>query len=64
MPKMKTHKGLTKRIRISAKGKARYKKSNMGHLMSHKSGSRRRSLRKAGFLTGPMLKRVRQAMQA
>jgi large subunit ribosomal protein L35 len=46
MPKMKRHKGLSKRIRVSAGGKLRYNKSYAGHLMSGKSGARRRRLRK------------------
>ncbi len=45
MPKMKTHKGLTKRIKVSARGKLRYNKSNAGHLMSGKDGNRRRRMR-------------------
>jgi len=64
MPKMKTHKGLVKRVRVSATGKPRYKKSNAGHLMSGKNGGRRRSLRSPGFMKGPMRKRVLRAMQA
>lgn len=45
MPKMKRHKGLAKRFRVSAKGKLRYNKSNAGHLLTGKSGKRRRHLR-------------------
>ncbi len=65
MPKMKTHKGLNKRVRISAGGKVKYKKSNMGHLMSGKSGSRRRRLRKAGTLANKALAaKIIRAVQA
>ncbi len=46
MPKMKRHKGLAKRIRLSARGKVRYNKSGAGHLLSSKSGARLRRLRK------------------
>ncbi len=45
MPKMKRHKGLAKRVRMSAGGKAMYNKSNSGHLMSCKNASRRRKNR-------------------
>ena len=44
MPKVKTHKGLAKRVKVSANGKVRRKKAGKGHLMSHKSGSKCRTL--------------------
>lgn len=53
MPKMKAHKGLRKRIRVTARGKIKHRRSFSGHLMSGKSGSRRRALRQAGFLIEP-----------
>lgn len=61
--KMKTHKGLMKRVKLTAKGKVRYKRSNSGHLMSGKSGGRCRSLRKAAVLESTGLeKRIRILM--
>jgi large subunit ribosomal protein L35 len=50
MPKMKTHKGLRKRFKVTAKGKVKYKQPNAGHLMSGKSGNRCRRLRRPGQL--------------
>jgi large subunit ribosomal protein L35 len=44
MPKQKTHKGLAKRVKLSSKGKVKRKKGYKGHLMSDKSGKRRRKL--------------------
>ncbi len=58
MPKMKTHKGLKGRVKVSAKGKVRYKRSFAGHLMSGKSGNRTRRARKPCFLSGAIAKRV------
>jgi large subunit ribosomal protein L35 len=46
MPKMKRHKGIAKRVRVTAGGKLRYNKSNAGHLMSSKPAKRRRKLRR------------------
>jgi large subunit ribosomal protein L35 len=46
MPKLKTHKGMKKRFKISATGKVQHKRSGSSHLMSHKSGKRVRRLRK------------------
>ena len=45
MPKMKNHKGLLKRVRVTGRGKVKYNRSGKGHLLSHKSGKKRRHLR-------------------
>ncbi len=59
MPKMKTHKGLKKRIKLTAKGKIKHKRSNAGHLMSGKSGNRRRKLRRRAILDDALGKRMK-----
>ncbi len=51
MPKQKTHKGLRKRVKITAKGKIKHGKTGGGHLMSCKSPKRRRNIRQ-GVVTG------------
>ena len=51
MPKMKTHKGIKKRVRLTAKGKVRHKRANAGHLMSGKSSKRKRAIRKSTFVS-------------
>ena len=50
MPKLKTHKGAKKRFKVSANGKVSHKRCGSSHLMSHKSGSKIRKLRKKSFL--------------
>jgi large subunit ribosomal protein L35 len=50
MPKQKTHKGLTKRVRVSPKGKVKFGRVGKGHLLSHKSSARKRKLRRGGVL--------------
>jgi len=45
MNKQKTHKGLQKRVRVTASKKVVRKKSFKGHLLSHKSGRRCQRLR-------------------
>lgn len=63
MPKMKGHKGLRKRVKVSATGKIVYKKPNAGHLMSWKTGDHCRSLRRPSVLDSPVLaKRIREAL--
>ena len=44
MPKQKTHKGLLKRIKVTARGKVKHRRSGGGHLMSGKSPKRRRAI--------------------
>lgn len=62
MPKQKTHKGISKRVKITAKGKVRHKSAFAGHLMSSKSGNRRRSLRKPSFIVGALAKNIKRML--
>lgn len=62
MPKMKTHKGLKKRMKVTARGKVRFKKSFSGHLMSGKSGNRKRGLRKPSLITGEIARKIKRSM--
>jgi len=50
MPKLKTHKGIKKRFKVSANGKVSHKRCGSSHLMSHKSGKQVRRLRKKSVL--------------
>jgi len=47
MPKMKTHKATKKRIRVTAKGKIKRKKSGLRHLAGSKSAKQKRRLRRS-----------------
>ena len=58
MPKQKTHKGLAKRVKVTAKGKVLRKRTFGGHLMSGKSGQRRRRIRRSAVLTKADAKRT------
>ena len=42
---MKTHKSLRKRFRVTATGKLKRRQAGKKHLLSHKSGKRKRHLR-------------------
>ncbi len=44
MPKMKTHRSGAKRYKITAGGKILRRKAGKGHLLQHKSASRKRKL--------------------
>jgi large subunit ribosomal protein L35 len=64
MPKLKTHKGMKKRFKVSANGKVQHKRCGSSHLMSHKSGKRVRRLRKPTTLNvAAETRRVRSALQ-
>lgn len=62
--KLKSHKGARKRLKLTATGKVRYKRSFAGHLMSGKSGDRRRRLRKNGYLHDSIAKKIRSMLEA
>ncbi len=59
MPKQKTHKGMKKRFKVSAKGKVKHRSAFRGHLLSHKSGKQKRQLRSDGGLSPADAKEVR-----
>lgn len=46
MPKLKSHKGLAKRVKITGRGKVSHRRSGSSHLNSGKSGKETRTLRK------------------
>ncbi|MFW6161172.1 MAG: 50S ribosomal protein L35 [Planctomycetota bacterium] len=62
MPKMKTHKGLKDRVRITRTGKVIRRKAGKSHLMSHKSGDRRRHLRQPETLKGRYAKTAKEEL--
>lgn len=56
MPKQKTHKGLSKRVKVTASGKVKYKHSCGSHLMNTKNAKRRRRIRSSAIITGALAK--------
>ena len=64
MPKLKTHKGMKKRFKVSATGKVSHKRCGSSHLNSHKSGKQIRRLRKKSTLKiSAEARRVRGALR-
>ncbi|MBW8041627.1 MAG: 50S ribosomal protein L35 [Planctomycetes bacterium] len=59
MPKQKTHKGLSKRVKITASGKVKRKRSCGSHLMSTKNAKRRRRIRGSALVTGALGKSIK-----
>lgn len=63
MPKQKTHKGMKKRFKVTATGKVKHRKAFRGHLLSGKSGSRKRHLRQDGVIEGTEAVAIREGLR-
>jgi large subunit ribosomal protein L35 len=50
MPKLKTNRSVKKRMRITKSGKIKRFKANKSHLLTGRTGKRKRHLSKAGFV--------------
>lgn len=64
MPKQKTHKGIKKRFRLTASGKAKHRKAFRGHRLSSKTAKRKRNLRQDGVLDGAEAAVIRKGLNA
>ena len=62
MPKMKPHKGLLKRIKVTGSGRLMRRKSCGSHLMSGKSAKRRRNLSKAVEVSPTIARQIRRLL--
>ena len=62
MPKTKTSKSLTKRIKVTATGKVKARRCGHGHLLSGKSAKQRRHLRGTTILSGGKTKRIKERL--
>jgi len=61
MPKIKTHSGASKRFKITAGGRVKYKQPGLRHLLTGMSANRGRRLRKADYLNrvdGAVIKKL------
>lgn len=62
MPKLKTHKGTAKRIKITSTGKLTRRRAFGNHMLSKKSKSRKRSINTTAIVSGSIAKNVRRAL--
>ncbi len=62
MPKLKTHKGTAKRIKITGTGKLMRQKAFAGHMLSKKSESRKRAMRVPVVVKGANAKNLKRAL--
>lgn len=62
MPKLKTRKGIAKRIRVTRTGKLIRGHAWKSHLLEHKSARRKRAYRAAQLLSHADVRTVRRAL--
>ncbi|MBH1980076.1 50S ribosomal protein L35 [Candidatus Saccharibacteria bacterium] len=62
MPKLKTHKGTAKRVKLTGTGKITRQRAFGGHLLAKKSKSRKRAINTTAVVTGGMAKNVKRAL--
>ena len=58
MPKQKTHKGIKKRFRLTATGKAKHRHSGTSHLAYRLTKKQRRKLRGTTVVSGAETKKI------
>ncbi len=62
MPKLKTHKGTAKRMKLTASGKVTRRRAFGGHMLAKKSGSRKRNINTPATVKGSMEKNIKRAL--
>ena len=62
MPKLKTHKGTAKRVKLTGSGKVTRQRASGGHLLAKKSKSRKRAINTTGVIRGSMEKNIKRAL--
>ena len=62
MPKLKTHKGTAKRIKLTSTGKLTRRRAFGNHMLSKKCKSRKRNINTPATITGGMAKNAKRAL--
>jgi large subunit ribosomal protein L35 len=62
MPKLKTHKGTSKRIKITGTGKLLRRRAFQNHLLAKKSKSRKRVIKTDAVVSGGIAKNIKRAL--
>ena len=62
MPKLKTHKGTAKRIKLTSTGKLTRRRAFGNHMLSKKSKSRKRNINTPATITGGLAKNAKRAL--
>ena len=59
---MKSHSGAAKRFRLTGKGKIKRKQAGMRHILTKKSTSTKRRLRKGNYIAGSDVLKVKRML--
>ena len=62
MPKLKTKKAVKKRFKFTKKGKIKRARSFRGHILTKKSGKRKKALRKPALVSSSERKTIKRLM--
>jgi large subunit ribosomal protein L35 len=62
MPKLKTHKGTAKRIKITGSGKLVRERAFGNHILAKKSKARKRNMKTAATINGKINKNIKKAL--
>ena len=62
MPKLKTHKGTAKRIKITGSGKISRERAFGNHILAKKSKARKRNMKTAAMVNGKIKKNIKTAL--
>ena len=60
--KMKSHRGASKRMKLTGSGKLKRNKAYKSHILTKKTAKRRRGLRKSSILTSADTKRMLRSL--
>ncbi len=63
MPKMKTKKALSKRVKRTGSGKLKRQQAYTSHFMRHKSQKQKRNLRQSTLVSKSDYKRIKHLLQ-
>lgn len=64
MPKLKTHKGTAKRVKLTSTGKITRRRAFGAHLLAKKSKGRKRNIQTTATVTGGVAKNIKRALGA
>jgi len=64
MPKLKSHRGASKRFKLTASGKVKRNHSMKSHILTKKTRKRKRKLRRSTLVSSAMEKAVRTMISA
>jgi large subunit ribosomal protein L35 len=62
MPKIKTHRGAAKRLKLTKSGKIKRAKAYKSHILTKKTAKRKRGLRQPGLVSHADEKRIKKLL--